>query len=121
MAPPGFRPTTLVIHPDVDSAYAALEVAASAGTKPQQAIWKRLLAARTRIQADGQWGEVIPRDDIPAYFVDRYDVTNLYCIDLKGDVRCFYTIDGRDIVFLDLVDHDQYDLWFPPKGRKKRR
>jgi len=118
---PGFRPSALYVHPDVDSYYAALEAAARAGTKPQQGIWKRLQAAMTRIKADGQWGEVIPGDDIPAYFRHRYAVTNLYCIDLKGDVRCFYTIDAQDIVFLDLIDHDQYDKWFPPKGKQARR
>lgn len=121
MPPPGFQPTGLIIHPNVDADYTALEAAATDGTKPQQGIWKRFQAARLRIQADGQWGEVIPRDDIPAYFVDRYQLTNLYCIDLKGDVRCFYTIDGQDVIFLDLVDHNQYDKWFPAKGRKARR
>ncbi len=121
MPPPGFRPTALIIHPDVDADYAALEAAARAGTKPQQGIWNRLEAARMRIKLDGQWGEVIPRNDIPAYFTHRYQLTNLYCIDLKDDVRCFYTIDAHDIIFLDLVDHDQYDKWFPPKGRKARR
>lgn len=118
---PGFRPTAIFIHPDVDADYAALEAAANAGSKPQQGIWKRLQAARTRIKADGQWGEVIRQSQIPRYFLDRYQLTNLYCIDLKDDVRCFYTVDSQDVVFLDLVDHDQYDKWFPPKGRKTRR
>jgi hypothetical protein len=121
MAPPGFRPTAIFIHPDVDADYAALEQAAAAGDKPQQGIWKRLEAARRRIKVDGQWGEVIPRNSIPAYFRERYNVDNLYCIDLKGDVRCFYTIDAKDVVLLDLVDHDDYDTWFPPKGRRPRR
>jgi hypothetical protein len=29
-----------------------------------------------------------------------------------GFHRCFYTIEGRDVIFLDLVDHEQYDRWF---------
>ena len=73
------------------------------------------------LAGDPLWGEVIPGPDIPAYFQQTYGITNLYCLDLKGDVRCFYTIDGRDVIFLDIVDHDQYDKWFPPKGRKARR
>ncbi len=121
MTPPGFCPTQILVHPDVDADYLALEAAALEGTKPQQGIWKRFQTAKSRIQSDGQWGEVIPRNDILAYFFDRYSVSNLYCIDLKGDLRSFYTIDAQDIIFLDLVDHDQYDKWFPPKGRKARR
>jgi hypothetical protein len=70
---------------------------------------------------DPLWGDVIRASSIPAYFRERYGVQNLYCIDLKGDVRSFYTIDERDILFLDIVDHDQYDKWFPPKGSKARR
>lgn len=118
---PSFLPSAIVVHPDVDEAYRRLEAAAKAAKKPQQAIWKRLQAAKRMIQADGQWGEVVRKEDIPAYFRVRYSVENLYCVDVKNDVRCFYTIDEHDIVFLDIVDHDVYDKWFPPRGHRKRR
>lgn len=109
---PGFRPAAIVIHPDVDPDYAKLEAAAKAGQKPEQGIWKRFQTALARIRADGQWGEVIRGKDVPKYFRQRYDVANLYCIDLAGDVRCFYTIDERDVIFLDIMDHDRYDKLF---------
>jgi hypothetical protein len=118
---PGFSPTAIFVHHDVDKIYRTLEEAAKLGRKPQQAIWKRFQAAKRMIQSDGQWGDVVKKDDIPEYFRQRYRVDNLYCVDLKNDVRCFYTIDERDVVFLDIVDHDEYDKWFPPKGSKKRR
>ena len=118
---PGFSPSEIVIHPDVDHDYRQLEEAAKAGKKPQQAIWKRFQAAKLMIRSDGQWGDVIKKAEIPAYFREKYDVQNLYCVDLKNDVRCFYTIDSQDVVFLDIVDHDEYDKWFPPKGERKRR
>lgn len=73
------------------------------------------------LNQDPLWGDVIPAADIPAYFRNKDGVENLYCLDLKGDVRSFYTLDERDVVFLDIVDHDQYDKWFPPKGQKRRR
>ena len=119
--PPPFRPDAVIVHPRVDAAYRALEAAADEGRKPQQGIWKRFQAALARIRAEGQWGEVIPSGDIPAYFQDTYGVHNLYCIDLAGDVRCFYTIEGHDVILLDIIDHDAYDDWFPPKGRRRRR
>lgn len=118
---PGFKPTGVLIHHEVDEAYRRLQAAAREGKKPQQAIWKRFESARMMIQADGQWGDVIKKEDIPLYFKSKYEVENLYCVDLKNDVRCFYTIDEQDIIFLDIVGHDEYDKWFPRKGGRKRR
>jgi hypothetical protein len=66
------------------------------------------------IKRDGQWGEVIP--SIPLHFA-RYGVRNLYCVDLPAFHRAFYTIQKRDVVFLDLVDHRTYDRLF---GRRSR-
>ena len=83
--------------------------------KEAAAIWKSFQRAVARIRLDGQWGEVIPR--IPAYFARTYGVPNLYCVDLPFFHRAFYTIFHRDVVFLDLVDHDQYDTWFPGRRR----
>jgi hypothetical protein len=86
------------------------------GRKHDAALWKSFQTAVGRIKLDGQWGEVIPR--VPAYFVERYGVRHLYCVDLAFFHRAFYTIEGRDVVFLDLVDHATYDRWFP--GRRRR-
>lgn len=106
MTPPGFRAERFRIHPEWKDAYLELKAAADRSIKPQAGIWKRFEAARQRLEADPQWGEVIRAGHIPDYFRDRYAVENLYCIDLKGDVRCFYMIDERDVIFLDIVDHD---------------
>ncbi|MGH7752547.1 MAG: hypothetical protein ACREN5_07000 [Gemmatimonadales bacterium] len=113
---PGFRPTALVIHPDAQPAYDALEAAALEKAQPAAAIWKSFRAAVARIKLDGQWGEVIPSARIPAHF-RKYGLTNLYCIDLADFHRCFYTLRNRDVIFLDLVDHRKYDKWFPGRGR----
>ena len=112
----GFRPNRALLHPEVEKAYAAIEVAAKAGRKEEAALWRSFQTALLRVKADGQWGEVIPA--IPAYFASRYGVGNLYCVDLAFFHRAFYTIQDRDIIFLDVVDHATYDKWFP--GRKRR-
>lgn len=114
---PAFRPTAVVIHPDVQGQYDPLERAARARKDPEAAVWKSLQTHLRRIKADGQWGEVIPRSSIPRNFRERYGVVNLYCLDLASYRRCFYTIRHRDVVFLDVVDHATYDRWF--KVRKK--
>ncbi len=118
---PAFRPVLIRRDPTVEVQYLALEAAAKTGRRPQSGMWKRLQAALLMLKQDGLWGEVIPPADIPAYFRERYEARNLYCIDLSPTVRCFYTIDERDILFLDIVDHEEYDKWFPPKGERKRR
>lgn len=112
MTPPAFHPAAIRYDPEWEKFYDRLESDASTGRKPQQGYWKRFQAALVRLQNDALWGEVIPKGDIPSYFRERYGATNLYCIDLAGDMRCFYTVDAQDIVFLDLMDHDAYDRLF---------
>jgi hypothetical protein len=112
----GFRPSGVIFHPEVEPIYAAIESGYRAGRKEEAALWRSFQTALLRIKSDGQWGEVIPR--IPSYFVERYGARNLYCIDLAFFHRAFYTIEGRDVIFLDLVDHGTYSKWFP--GRRDR-
>jgi hypothetical protein len=69
-------------------------------------------------EGDAQRGEVVRQGFIPAYFRERYGVTNLYCMDLAAFHRCFYTIANRSVILLDIVDHPTYDRWFP--GRRAR-
>ena len=112
---PGFAPAAVVIHPDVEPEYHRIAAGARANRKEEAALWKSFQTAVTRIKLDGQWGEVIPR--IPPYFVEHYGVSNLYCIDLAFFHRAFYTIEGKDVIFLDLADHEQYSRWFPGRRR----
>ncbi|HKZ64356.1 MAG TPA: hypothetical protein VJ400_07935 [Thermoplasmata archaeon] len=112
---PGFRPTRILVHPDVETAYHRLEDDSKRGRKEAAAIWGSFQHALSQIRLDGQWGEVVPR--IPDYFLRRYGVRNLYCVDLAFFHRAFYTIVHRDIVCLDLVDHARYSRWFPGRRR----
>lgn len=107
----------MVVHPDVQVLYDAIEARAKRERQPAAAVWKALQACILRVKADGQWGEVIPRSKIPPYFRSRYDVRNLYCVDLPSFHRCFYTVLDRDVIFLDLVDHAAYSKWFSGRGR----
>ena len=113
-----FRPDAIVIHPDLEESYAAWEALATRQEQPAQAIWKSLRTVLARIRVDGQWGEVVRQGSIPAYFRERYGVSNLYCVDLAAFHRIFYTIANRSVILLDIVDHPAYDRWFP--GRRSR-
>ena len=113
---PGFRPRGVYVHPDVEITYSAIEMGARQGRKVESSLWKSFQHAVKRVKLDGQWGEVIPQ--IPRYFVDHYGARNLYCVDLALFHRAFYTIEDRDVIFLDLVDHTEYDRWFGRTGRR---
>lgn len=90
---------------------------AAQGKKPQAAIWKAVHTAFIRAKGSAQFADPIPRPKIPAYFHDKYGLENLYCVDLANFWRGFYTIEGRRVIFLDVVDHARYDDWFPNKGK----
>lgn len=114
---PSFRASEVIIHPDVDDAYRTLEKQASAGAQPAAAIWKSLQTTFARAKTSAQFADPIPIKRIPAHFRQTYGVQNLYCADLAWFWRAFYTMVGRRVVFLDLVDHRQYDAWFASKGK----
>jgi len=82
----------------------------------ESSLWRNFQHAVERVKVDGQWGEVVP--DIPTFFIERYGVRNLYCVDLSSFHRAFYTIERRDVVFLDLMDHANYDRLFGRRGRR---
>jgi hypothetical protein len=113
-----FRPDEIIVHDEVVPAYDSWEGLALRGRQPAQAVWKSLQATIVRLRSNAQWGEVIPQPSIPAYFRDRYGLSNLYCVNLAAFHRCFYTIANRAVVLLDIVDHPSYDKWFP--GRRSR-
>lgn len=112
-----FKPRSIVVHEPFVARYAALEGAAAEGRRPEASIWKGLQTAISRLRLDATWGDVIPNARIPPRFTRGYGALNLYCIDLAAFHRGFYTIVGRAVVLLDIVDHTQYDKWFPNKGR----
>lgn len=107
-----FKPRSVRLHPDVEAAYDALGRAAAAGRTPEASVWKSLQVAIARVKREGLWGEVIPLGKAPAVLRRKYGIANLYCVDLAHFHRAFHTIEGREVIFLDLVDHATYDKWF---------
>jgi hypothetical protein len=113
-----FRPEDVIVHDELEPSYDAWRALADQGRKPAKAVWGSLQVAILRLKIDAQWGKVIRQAFIPQYFREKYGVSNLYCIELADFHRCFYTLAGRSVVLLDIVDHPTYDKWFP--GRRSR-
>lgn len=75
------------------------------------------------------YGEQIPRKQIPFKYISKYEVTNLWKVDLSGYWRMVYTLKqpqrGEEEIeilsiwldVLDILDHPAYDKIF---GYKKK-
>ena len=96
------RPEAIIVHEDVRPAYDSWEELAALHHQPAQAVWKSLQSCLLRLRDDAQWGEVVRQISIPAYFREKYGVSNLYCMDLAAFHRCFYTIANRSVILLDI-------------------
>lgn len=73
------------------------------------------------LKINPQAGAHIPRNLIPKIYKDKYDVNNLWKIDLSGYWRMIYTLRTTEIEItnfvLDFFDHATYDKVF---GYKKK-
>lgn len=85
---------------------------------------RRIDYLEQRLLVDCQDGEVIPLPlRKPARVLEQVHgkLSSLYCCDLPGFWRMLYTIsraDGKPFVYvLEIVEHPQYDKWFPNKGK----
>lgn len=67
-----------------------------------------------------EYGFHIQKDRIPKEYVIKYDVNNLWKVNLSGAWRMIYTIRGSEVdiiaLILDLMDHKDYNNKF---GYKK--
>lgn len=106
-----------------DAAESALAELGKSKSKEAPSILKRVEAHRNRLKADAQTGEVIPfplHKKAKPLEVKHAPLNNLYCLDLPDFWRLLYTIvriDGkRYVTILEVVDHADYDKWFPNKG-----
>ena len=70
------------------------------------------------IKANPHYGDPISKKMIPAEYIDKYGITNLFRVELSNYWRMLYTLtDGESVVeiiafVLDLIDHKVYDRKF---------
>ena len=72
------------------------------------------------LKRDPQYGIHIPKNKIPKEYIIKYNVNNLWKIDLPKGWRMIYTIRGSEVeiiaLILDIFDHREYAKKF---GYKK--
>ncbi|MCX6815890.1 MAG: hypothetical protein NT120_03495 [Candidatus Aenigmarchaeota archaeon] len=73
------------------------------------------------LKINPQAGIHVPKNLMPKIYVNKYDVDNLWKIDLSGYWRMIYTLRTTEIeitnFILDILDHETYDKVF---GYKKK-
>lgn len=61
-------------------------------------------------------GEQVQKSQIPRYYNDKYEITNLWRIELSDYWRLMYTIQSSEVEIIDfilnIVDHKKYDAIF---------
>jgi hypothetical protein len=113
-----FPVTDVLLHDDAFADLAQLDLA-----KDKTSVTNRTKARALRgvLLKDPLHGEVVPRKKIPRALKERYGLDNLYVEDLADFWRLLYTIQKEAgqafVTVLRIVDHGQYDKWFPSKGK----
>ena len=69
------------------------------------------------IKANPQYGEPVPKKQIPAEYVQKYGVNNLFWVGLPSFWRMFYTLTANGEVeiiafVLDIMNHKKYNKKF---------
>ncbi|MBI2558204.1 hypothetical protein HYW20_02690 [Candidatus Woesearchaeota archaeon] len=63
-----------------------------------------------------EYGIHIPKDRIPKEYIMKYDVNNLWKVNLSGAWRMIYTIRGSEVdiisLILDILNHRDYERKF---------
>ncbi len=72
---------------------------------------------RRLIQANSQYGEPIPKKQIPSGYIQKYGVNNLFWVGLPDFWRLIYTLTANGEVeiiafVLDVFDHGRYNKKF---------
>lgn len=110
----------IVLSPEAEEAYKLLNEAAD--SKIEKSILNSIEKKKELIKANPHYGEPVAKDKIPEEYKIRYNITNLFWVELSNFWRMLYTLTNDDteieiIAFvLDIVDHDRYNKKFGYRG-----
>ncbi len=86
-----------------------------------QSIFRSIERVKGWLKDNPFAGEQVQKSKIPSYYLDKYDVTNLWRIDLSDYWRLVYTIQSSEVEIIDfvlnIVDYKKYDKIFGYKGK----
>lgn len=106
----------VIFSPEAEDVYNYLN--SEADSKTEKMILNALNKKVDLIKANPHYGEPIAKNIIPAEYVQKYGVTNLFRVELPMFWRMLYTLTNGDteieiIAFvLDVIDHKEYNKKF---------
>ncbi|MBS3052060.1 MAG: hypothetical protein J4428_01660 [Candidatus Aenigmarchaeota archaeon] len=69
-----------------------------------------------KLKVNSEAGKHIPKKLIPKFYITKYEVTNLWKLNLDSFWRMIYTLEGDKIniysIVLEVLDHKKYDKKF---------
>ena len=92
-------------------------------SKTERTILKAITKKIEIIKSNPHYGDPIAKSFIPREYLDKYEITNLFRVELPNYWRMLYTLKDGDtkceiIAFvLDLIDHPTYNKKFGYKRK----
>lgn len=103
---------TRFANPDVRNAFYSLQK----GTYEHKKLFKNLNLALNRLEENAFSGIQIPKKLIPNEYISKYNVNNLWKINLPKGWRMIYTIANSEIIVIsilvDWLSHKEYEKKF---------
>lgn len=116
------KPVTVIITGDAKEEFEELnrivgeEITKGITNSDYQTLLNSIKQKIEFLKENPQYGIHIPKDRIPQEYINKFDVNNLWKIDLSGAWRMIYTIRGSEIeiisLILDILNHKDYEKKF---------
>ena len=112
----------IVLSEDAEEVYKYLNEQAPR-SKRERTILSAVNKKVELIKANPHYGAPIAKNMIPQEYASKYEITNLFRVELPSFWRMLYTLTASDteieiIAFvLDITDHKKYDKKFGYKGQ----
>ncbi|MBU0979494.1 MAG: hypothetical protein KJ709_01695 [Nanoarchaeota archaeon] len=78
-------------------------------------LYNEILKAKDVLRQDPFKGVKVQRKLWPKYYVQKYQITNLWKYDLPGYWRLIYTIEANEVMVMNIILE-----WLDHKGYEKR-
>lgn len=111
----------VVLSPDAEEVYKKLNSEAETN-KQSRRILNAINNKKELIKANIHYGNPIAKNLIPREYIDKFEIKNLFRVELPAFWRMLYTLTNNEeieiIAFvLDIIDHPTYDKKFSYRGR----
>jgi hypothetical protein len=112
---------TVRLTQEAEEVYQYLKIKAT-DSKQEEILLNAFLQKVELIKTDIQYGQPIAKNRIPSEYKIKYEITNLFRVELPLFWRLLYTlIDGNSVdetlvIVVDLMDHRKYNKKFGYKN-----